>query len=66
MNQTKATRRADHNDAEEMISLEQERRAGLTPAKRLTIRMDAAHIEPLGALDWNRRSDTISAAPDAP
>lgn len=58
------TKRADSNDANEMVSLEQERRAGLKPAKRLTIRMDAEHVEPLGALDWNKRSDLKSAAPD--
>jgi hypothetical protein len=60
----RATRRADNNDATEMMIFEEMRREGLTPAQRVLITMEAAELEPLGFPSWNRRQDLISAAPD--
>jgi hypothetical protein len=54
--------RADRNDANEMVSLEGMRADGLTPARRVEICAD--QLEPLGATNWNARSDARSAAPD--
>lgn len=57
MNITKAMQRDERNDANEMVSLELERRDGLKPAQRLAIRMDAECIEPLGYPEWNARAN---------
>ena len=58
-------RNDDWNDANEMVLLEEQRRDGLTPALRVLIYMEKDLVPPLGAANWNRRQDLISAAPDA-
>lgn len=59
------TARADRNDANEMLALEEARRAGVTPAQRVRAQMDADETPYLEPVHWNARQDAIGAAPDA-
>lgn len=61
---TNSMRIDDSNDLNEMKSLDGMRKDGLKPAARVLVAMEEAEMPQGGSFDWNRRSDSISAAPD--